>query len=244
VEAPPGTETPRGTGFRSAALLAGGGGRRLGGLDKQELACADGEALGRRIARRLLGRWPELVVVGKRPELYAGLGVLAGEDLLPGAGALSGLHAALSRSSSPWTWLMACDMPRFDPALPELLESRIVAAEAAGMRPVACLIRYGGHFEPFQAYWSRALLPKLEALIASFLAGTAPAAGGEGLGLGAPRSPSFRELLDGESVLWIEEAEARRRWPDWSPWRNINTPGELEAWRAAEAAAAAARDGG
>lgn len=259
---------PPGPGFLTAAILAGGGSSRLGGLDKQAIPCADGEPLGRRIAQCLARRWPSIIVVGNRPGLYDGLGAVTTPDLLPGAGVLSGLHAALSLSRTPWVYLVACDMPYFDASVPELLESRIAAAMAntdldagtlpavaapagqvadaaaaaaaaapAGQAgtaqacqgalvaaPAACLVRWGRHFEPFHGYWSRALLPKLESLIKTCID---RAAGFEGEG----QVPSFRGLLAGEPAFFVPEEEARLSWPDWKPWRNINTPEELAAWR-------------
>jgi molybdopterin-guanine dinucleotide biosynthesis protein A len=217
----------------TAAILAGGAGRRLGGMAKDAIP-VEGQPAGPRLVRLLLPHFAEVLVVTREPGLYAGLPAQTLCDLEPGFGPLSGLHAALEASSSDWLWLAACDMPAFDPRLLDLLSGRLDSALAAaggaaalpGATPLACLARHGDHFEPFQALYSRALLPRLGSL---FRAAKAAAATGAG---NPPRSitqPSFKELFAGLPVEFVSETRVRDISPDWSLFFNINTPTDLEA---------------
>lgn len=222
--------------FSNAALLAGGEGRRLGNLAKESIEGPEGP-LGPALARRLACAFDDIRVITSRPDLYATLG-LKGlktlEDLRPGFGPLSGLHAALSRSSSEWLYLTACDMPGFSPEFAAFLRGRIEAAEAAAStsagaaRPLAALARFGSHFEPFHAFYHRSLIPRLEALFSK-----TPAGGG--------RRPSFKDLFDDLPVLYVSEDETRRFSPDWSLFFNINTPEELACFCGARNGAHAER---
>jgi molybdopterin-guanine dinucleotide biosynthesis protein A len=226
--------------FSSAALLAGGEGRRLGSMAKEGIEGPEGP-LGPALARRLGRVFAELLVMTRRPEFYAELAsrpvgravaedgkprLRTLDDLRPGFGPLSGLHAALASSSSEWIYLAACDMPFFSPEFIAFLRGRIEAAEARaevsdeGERPLAALARFGSHFEPFHAFYHRDLIPRIEALFSR-----ASAVSG--------RRPSFKELFQDQPVLFIPEDEVRRFSPDWSLFFNINTPEELERFRGA-----------
>lgn len=234
--------------FTSAAILAGGEGRRLGTMAKEGIEGPEGP-IGPTLARRLGRVFEELFVLTKRPELYVKLASQqAGregtedekprlrtlDDLHPGFGPLSGLHAALVSSSSEWIYLAACDMPAFSPEFAIFLRDRIEAAEdfvqarangtnkgaTNGERPLAALARFGSHFEPFHAYYHRGLIPHLETLFSR--------ASTEG-----EHRPSFKELFEDLPVLFISEDEVRRFSPDWSLFFNINTPEELERFREA-----------
>jgi molybdopterin-guanine dinucleotide biosynthesis protein A len=215
--------------FASAAILAGGAGRRLGGIAKEALKGPDGRALGPDLARRLESRFDEVLVVTKDPELYAGTGARALYDLVPGFGPLSGLHAALEASSSEWLWLAACDMPAFSPDFVDFLAAWIDSAQNRGgtpgmAAPYACLARFGSHFEPFQAFYSTRLLPRLEALFKA----AETLSPGESDG----RRPSFRSLFEDLPVIYVPESDVRVLSPDWSLFFNINRPEDLARYRA------------
>ncbi|PKL06617.1 MAG: hypothetical protein CVV53_03345 [Spirochaetae bacterium HGW-Spirochaetae-9] len=225
--------------FLSAAILAGGEGRRLGTVAKEGIEGPEGP-IGPALARRLGRVFEELLVLTKWPEFYtelasqtAGRAGAADErprirtldDLRPGFGPLSGLHAALASSSSEWIYLTACDMPAFSPEFAAFLRDKIEAAEAfgeraLGERPLAALARFGLHFEPFHAFYHRGLIPRLETLFSR-----ASTTGG--------RRPSFKDLFEDLPVLFIPEDEVQRFSPDWSLFFNINTPEELERFRGA-----------
>ncbi|HET7839168.1 MAG TPA: molybdenum cofactor guanylyltransferase [Rectinemataceae bacterium] len=201
--------------FGSAALLAGGRSQRMGGVDKQEILVR-GEGLGPRAARLLSEAFGEVIVVTARTELYPGRGIRCVGDLIAGRGPLGGIHAALSASSSEWLYVMACDMPRFSAEYAAFLRAKLESIlDGPGDPPLAAVTRFGAHIEPFHAYYSRALIPRLEGLLGTMRPGGA--------------EPSVRDLLAGLACVWVPEAEARRLSPDWSLFANINSPADLES---------------
>ncbi len=203
--------------FRAAAVLAGGASERMAGRDKQFLDVG-GEPLAFRILRRLSAVFRDLAVVTNRPEGYrdfpGSLSVFP--DLLPGFGPLSGLHAALSRSTSPWLYLVACDTPEFDPRWPSILARIIVLEEDSGRRPLAAVAAYGRHMEPFHGFYSRDLVPYIEQRISG--------------GVSPERRESIASVLAGLPHIRIPEARVRELFPDWGLFRNINTPDDWNSY--------------
>jgi molybdopterin-guanine dinucleotide biosynthesis protein A len=204
--------------FRSAAVLAGGASVRMGGRDKQFLD-AGGEPLAFRILRRLGTVFTDLLVVTNRPERYREYPgtVRAFPDRVRGFGPLSGLHAALSESSSAWTYVVACDTPEFDPRWIAALSEVVLREEAEGRSPLAAAASFGSHLEPFHAFYSRDLLPHIEACFAR--------------GEAEERSCSVASVLRGLPHIRLAESRVRAMFPDWRLFRNINTPKEWESYR-------------
>ncbi len=207
--------------FRAAAVLAGGASERMGGRDKQFLD-AGGEPLAYRILRRLGNFFPELAVVTNRPEEYFDFPgkVAAFPDRVKGYGPLSGLHAALSESSSPWVYVVACDTPEFDPRWVSMLAEAVLGEERADRPLLAAAAAFGAHMEPFHAFYSRDLLPHIEACFKRRDS--------------RERYCSIASVLRGLPFLRVSEDRVRTLFPDWRLFRNINTPGDWESYRRRE----------
>lgn len=96
----------------TAAILAGGQGRRLGGLDKSGLVVGADSILDRQVSlvRELT---PHILIVGahaaRAVRTIAGTNVV--EDGITGAGALGGIYTALTAAPTEQVLVMACDMP-------------------------------------------------------------------------------------------------------------------------------------
>jgi molybdopterin-guanine dinucleotide biosynthesis protein A len=103
-----------------AVVLAGGGARRLGGLDKAALTIGRVPLLDR--ALEAVAGASRIVVVG--PERAVPSGVLVVSDRPPGGGPVSALAAAVSTLRSALVVVLACDMPFVTAAVVE----RLVAA--------------------------------------------------------------------------------------------------------------------
>jgi molybdopterin-guanine dinucleotide biosynthesis protein A len=95
-----------------AVILAGGRGRRLGGVDKAQLELG-GARLVDRVARaaRAVGA-AQVIVVGPEDTLTSG-GVVVREDP-PFSGPLAALAAGLTEVHQPWVMLLPCDLARPD----------------------------------------------------------------------------------------------------------------------------------
>lgn len=98
----------------TGVILAGGGATRFGGAPKG-LERVDGRRIIDRVAGALRGVTDELLLVANAPDAPQWLpGVRTERDLRRGAGALGGLHAALTHAAGD-ILLVAWDMP-FVPA--------------------------------------------------------------------------------------------------------------------------------
>lgn len=137
-----------------AAILAGGQGRRLGGV-KKGLLEVDGAPI---VARQLGALAPfvatPLLVVGGDAGPYAALGARLIFDLHPGAGPLAGLEAALLASDAEALLVFGCDLPFIDAALIAALRDAPVAA--------AVIARAGGRAQPLAARYARSILPRVQ----------------------------------------------------------------------------------
>jgi molybdenum cofactor guanylyltransferase len=95
--------------MQTAAILAGGRARRLGGRDKSRLVVGGRTILARQLdlLHRLV---PSVVIVANEPEQFADAGVPVLADLVPGSGSLGGIYTAVSGAAGP-VLVLACDMP-------------------------------------------------------------------------------------------------------------------------------------
>jgi len=181
-------------------VLAGGQGRRMGGVDKGLV-----ELGGRPMVAHVLDRFaPQvgavLINANQNLECYAAFGQPVVPDAVGGfAGPLAGLHAGLTRATTDYAATVPCDSPFLPTDLVERLHAAIKAAGAQlavartfdQPHPVFCLVR-------------RDVLPHL----AAFLAG------------GGRKIDAWYATLRVVEVAFDDEAEA---------FRNINTADELSA---------------
>ncbi|HVF50317.1 MAG TPA: molybdenum cofactor guanylyltransferase [Pyrinomonadaceae bacterium] len=108
-------------------ILAGGASSRMG-TDKARLRLG-AQTFVERIAHALASATRRVSVVSAKPDASEwGLPVVA--DIYAGAGALGGIHAALSACAAEWAVLVSCDLPF---VTGELL-TRLVAFGAAGVQ--------------------------------------------------------------------------------------------------------------
>lgn len=183
--------------FGSAAILAGGRSLRMG-FDKQ-LITVNETRLFEHIYKNLGGHFSDLMVVTYHPEFYLDYPVRTVRDIYEGSGPLAGIHSALLSARSRYVYVVACDMPNFNPAYAAYMEKQLRRHE-----PCACVTEKGGWIEPFHAYYSVNCLPLIEDELAN-------------------SKTSIRYFLDKTDMLRIPEAKAREFSPDWSMFLNINT---------------------
>jgi molybdopterin-guanine dinucleotide biosynthesis protein A len=179
-------------------VLAGGQGRRMGGVDKGFVEMA-GRPLVGWVLERLAPQVGAIVVnTNQNPARYASLGYPVVADAVGGfAGPLAGLHAALACVTTTWAVTVPCDSP----FLPADLVARLAAAIAAADADLA-VARTGSQPHPVFALVHRRVLPHLDA----FLAG------------GGRKIDAWYAALATVEVAFDDEADA---------FRNINTRDEL-----------------
>lgn len=184
----------------SAIVLAGGRSSRMG-YDKSELV-VDGRRLIEKITESLREMFTQVVVVSNAPGFSVPAGCLLVSDELPGFGPLAGIHAGLKATQSRFGLVTACDMPNLNLEYVRFLKEELSARKG----PITVLAtQYGGHMEPFTAFYRRDLVCAIEDYCNS---------GGRGL----------HAFLQNQGVTLIPESAARRFSPDWSMFANLNTP--------------------
>ena len=131
-------------------VLAGGQGRRMGGVDKG-LVEFDGRALAEHVIARLAPQVGTVLVnANQNAERYAAFGYPVVPDAVGGfAGPLAGLHAGMSEAHSAYVATAPCDSPFLPQDLVARLAGALVDADAelavaktfAQPHPVFALVR-------------------------------------------------------------------------------------------------------
>lgn len=109
-----------------AVVLAGGAGRRLGGVDKAALDVGGSTLLERVLTAVEHAR--RTVVVG--PERSTARPVIWAREALPGSGPAAALGAGMRLVRSPWVVVVACDLPHLTAPIVDTLRS--AAADCGG----------------------------------------------------------------------------------------------------------------
>lgn len=182
----------------TGVLLAGGLGRRMGGVDKG-LQVLNGQSLAAHAVARFAPQVDRLLINANRNvERYAALGYPVVADAIPDfAGPLAGLHAALSAATTPLIATVPCDSP----FLPVDLVSRLFSALTAAGAEIA-VAQTGNQAHPVFCLCRRDLLPHLTAYLAA----------------GQRRFEGWYASLNAVMVPFDDQPEA---------FENINSPEEL-----------------
>jgi molybdopterin-guanine dinucleotide biosynthesis protein A len=146
----------------TGVVLAGGMGRRMGGVDKGLLELR-GRPLAAWVVDRLRPQVDHLLInANQNRERYAEFGCPVVADEIPDfAGPLAGLHAALSAATTPLVATAPCDSP----FLPETLVSRLFSALTAAAADLA-VARTFDQPHPVFCLCRREVLPHLTEFLA------------------------------------------------------------------------------
>jgi len=138
-------------------LLAGGQGRRMGGVDKG-LQLLRGKPMAQHVIERFAPQVGELLISANRNIAdYEAFGYRVIPDALGGyAGPLAGLHRGLSEAAHPLLATAPCDSP----LLPLDLVAQLGAALDANCADLA-VARAGGRVQPVFCLCRTAVLPGL-----------------------------------------------------------------------------------
>jgi len=147
----------------TGVILAGGGATRFGGAPKG-LELIGEQRIIDRVANALRLVTDDLLVIANAPAAATWLpGVRTERDVRTGAGALGGLHAALSHAKTDIV-LVAWDMPFVSAAL--LGEMRDCGAREAADAVLPASDSSGRGVEPLCGWYSARCLPAIEASLA------------------------------------------------------------------------------
>jgi molybdopterin-guanine dinucleotide biosynthesis protein A len=179
-------------------VLAGGQGRRMGGVDKG-LVVLGGQPMIAQVLERFAPQVDEVLInANQNAERYRAFGhPVVADDVGGFAGPLAGLHAGMTRAAHPLVATVPCDSP----FLPADLVARLAAALAARSAQLA-VARTFDQPHPVFCLVRRDVLAHLDA----FLRG------------GGRKIDAWYATLEVAEVAFDDEAGA---------FRNINTAGEL-----------------
>ena len=186
-------------------MVLAGGASSRMGLDKALLE-ESGESLARRAAGRLAGVCPEVMVADGGRGLVPGLGSVADG---PGKGPAAGILGAAAIHPGRPLLVLACDLPAVPPSL---------LAEIAASPGDLVLPRWEGRAEPLCALYGPAALAALAGQVAHGRFALHELAGLEGL-----------------AVRWLDEERLTVHGRPAAMFLNLNTPEDLERWRALRA---------
>jgi molybdopterin-guanine dinucleotide biosynthesis protein A len=185
----------------TAAIIAGGPARRLGGATKPLLEIA-GRAVADRQLAVLRPIFSRLLVVANDPAPWRARGVEVVPDRVAGAGPLAGISAALAVAGDQEAVVcLAGDLPFLSPALLTALRDRAPEADALAPRP-------GDRAEPLCARYA----VRARATVDARLDGGRLA---------------LHELLAELATVWLDDQALAALDPDGLSFFNLNTPDDL-----------------
>lgn len=190
----------------TAVILAGGKSSRMG-FDKQNLRL-NGKPFIEQQLHTLSKLFQEIIVVTNKAGLYLDYNCKTTADTLQDFGPMGGVHAGLSFASGRYCYIIACDMPIINEDYISYLFNRL---NKSTLPPEAVITRFGDWVEPFNAIYSKDILPAIE---------QAYQIGDRKIG----------NMLKQVRTEYISEEEARRFSPDWSMFANINTIEECKSY--------------
>lgn len=182
----------------TAIILAGGDSRRMG-RDKANLILGE-QTLLQRVIATMQQVFPQVIVSVRQPRPEIGLPQVCDEQI--DNGPLAGVAAGLGRVTTPWAFVVACDMPFVEAALVELL-----AGYRPGYHAVVPVVQ--GHQQTLAAFYARSCLDTIRAH------------------LGAGGKNSLRAVLEQLQVRYVDETELLQADPALTSFFDLDTPQDV-----------------
>ena len=185
----------------TGVILAGGLNSRMQGRNKAFLEF-DGQTIMQRQLALLRKLFPQVLVVGRNPEIYKEFGCRVVRDIYDCRSSMTGLHAGLHYMETPYAFVTACDSPFVTEDMIRLL------VEQTEPQNDWVLPAYDGHYEPLCSVYGKRCEPHLARLLEA-------------------GKVSILELFGLVDLKYIEEPELRRADPEFYSFINVNTPEQL-----------------
>jgi molybdopterin-guanine dinucleotide biosynthesis protein A len=189
----------------TGVLLAGGKSRRMG-EDKRHLVVGEQTLLERGL-RVLQSIFREVLVVIAQDSPPLGVDARVVRDLVPDCGSLGGLYTGLTHATTPYIFVVACDMPFLNQPVIAQFTSRTAIADIV-------IAKLDGRLHPMHALYSKRCVPALEKMIRA-------------------RQLKIQEIVSELSlrVRYVTEADLLTIDPSGRSFYNVNTMADLEAAR-------------
>lgn len=191
-------------------ILAGGKSSRMG-IDKQFMIVNNLLMIDHMI-EKLKNHFKEIIIVTNKPEMYKNYPYKIVEDKVKEFGPIAGIHAGLLNSSSLYNYVLACDMPFINFNYVYYMQS-LIKDNLKGLDAV--VTRLGDWLEPFNSFYSKNLIDKIEKNIYD-------------------NKRRIVTLFEEAEVLYVPESKAREFSPNWEMFMNLNTRNDLNQYMAME----------
>jgi molybdenum cofactor guanylyltransferase len=192
----------------TAIILAGGDSQRMG-RDKASLLLGE-QTLLQRVIATMQQIFPHVIISVRQPRSDIDLPQVCDEptdDGMPvSSGPLAGVAASLARVTTPWSFVIACDMPFVVPAMVELLGK--YRGKCQAVVPVV-----QGHPQTLTAFYESSCLDTIRAHIAS---------GGKN---------SLRAVLEKLRVRYVDETDLLKTDPALRSFFDLDTPQDVASAR-------------
>lgn len=187
--------------FGSAIILAGGKSNRMG-YNKELIEIKEEKMILSQVDR-IRSKFEEVIVVTNNAHYYEHLKCITTSDIYQDKGPLAGIHAGLKKASSQYVYVLACDMPIINM---EYIDFQINILQNGDY--FSCITQLGDWIEPFNAFYSKKIIPHIEAYF-------------QNGGL------SVHGLVKGLNSFFIDEKTARKFSPTWEMFLNFNTKEDI-----------------
>jgi molybdopterin-guanine dinucleotide biosynthesis protein A len=186
-------------------LLAGGKSRRMG-EDKRHLVVGEQTLLERGLAV-LRSTFQNVLVVIAQDSSPLGVDARVVRDLVPDCGSLGGLYSGLMQATTPWVFVVACDMPFLNQAVIAQFTSRRTTTDIV-------MAKLDARLQPMHALYGKQCLPVLEQMVLA-------------------RQLKIQEMVSQSSlrVCYVTEADLLSIDPSGRSFCNVNTLADLESAR-------------
>lgn len=189
----------------TGVLLAGGKSRRMG-EDKRYLVVGEQTLLERGL-EMLQSIFCEVLVVIAQDSPPLSIDARVVRDLVPECGSLGGLYTGLTQATTPYIFVVACDMPFLNQTVIAQFTSQRAAADIV-------IAKLDDRLHPMHALYSKRCLPALEQMIRA-------------------RQLKIQEIVSQSSLRarYVTEADLLTIDPSGHSFYNVNTMADLEAAR-------------
>lgn len=183
----------------SAIILAGGNSKRMK-YDKEFIKVGD-EFLVHKQIKKLRTVFEEIIIVSNNPKHYDGLNVKVVKDILVGKSPIIGLHAGLINSRNKFNYCIACDMAYINLEFINYLVGLIDNQDAY-------VGRHHNYIEPFNAIYSKNIIPIIESFIEK-------------------KSFGFQRLVKSVNTHYINDKKVNFYQQEYDMYKNINSEKDL-----------------
>ena len=182
----------------TAIVMAGGDSQRMG-RDKANVTLGE-KTLLQSVIATMQQIFPKVIVSVRQPR--AGIDLPQVCDEQPDGGPLAGLVASLGQITTPWAFMVACDMPFVVPEVVELLAGYRLQHHQAVVPVVH------GHPQPLAAFYAASCLAPLRASLAA-------------------QQKGLRVVLKQLDVRYVDEAEMLTADPLLRSFFDLDTPQDV-----------------